>query len=163
MLADDSLFKVRGIANYQFGEPIGESLFPDGCVIEFSPSTGRIRRITYEGRLLATLRPSDGRFALTIWGARRLHQAVQPPRFRVVVPKDVAAFIARGRSVFAKHVLHVDPLLRAGDEVLVVDEDDRLVAVGMTPLSPQEILDLTRGVAVKVRHGIEKGGMEEAV
>jgi len=156
MLADDPLFKIRGIANYQFGIPVGESLFPDDCAIEFSPSTGRIRRISYKGKLLATLRPNDGRLALTLWGAKRLHQATAPPRLRVVIPNDVTPFISKGRSVFTKHVLRVDPLLRAGDEALVVDEQDHLIAVGVTLLAPQEILDLSRGVAVKIRHSLEK-------
>ena len=36
----------------------------------------------------------------------------------------VAEYIAMGKSVFAKHVLAVDPELRAGDEVFVVDQSE---------------------------------------
>jgi uncharacterized protein with predicted RNA binding PUA domain len=68
--------------------------------------------------------------------------------------KDVVSEIAKGRSVFARHVTEVDPRLRAGDEVLVVDEGDSLLAVGKAFLCPQEMLDLTRGVAVRIRHSI---------
>jgi uncharacterized protein with predicted RNA binding PUA domain len=106
--------------------------------------------------ILATIRAHDGMIVLTIEGGQRLHQSLLFPKRRVVIKKDVAHFIAKGRSVFAKHVSLVDSDLRAGDEVLVVDNKDTLLAVGKANLSPQEMLDLTRGVAVKVRHAIKK-------
>ena len=93
---------------------------------------------------------------LTIEGGQLLHQAAPFPKLRVVVQQEVTQFISEGRSVFARHVKSVDPQLRAGDEVLVVDEQDKLLAVGKAHLSPQEMIDLTRGVAVKTRHSIEK-------
>jgi len=150
----DPLFKARGIANYQFDEAIGEILFPDECQFQFSQRTGQIRRITLETTTLATIRPRDGRIALTISGGQRLREAAPAPRFRVVVAKEAAPLVAEGRSVFAKHVLQVDLRLRAGDEVLVVDEDDTLLAVGKAQLCPEEMLDLTRGVAVRTRHSV---------
>lgn len=106
--------------------------------------------------ILATIRAHDGMIVLTIEGGQRLHQALPFPRHRVVIQKDVSHFIAKGRSVFTKHVSSVDSDLRAGDEVLVVDSQDALLAVGKANLSPKEMLDLTRGVAVKVRHAIKK-------
>jgi uncharacterized protein with predicted RNA binding PUA domain len=124
--------------------------------VELSKRTGRLRRVTLSSKVLATIRANDGRIVLTIWGAQRLHQAVKYPRLRAVVHQDIAHFIAEGRSLFAKHVEEVDPQLRAGDEVLIVDVEDKLLAVGMAQLSPQEMLDLTRGVAVKTRHSIDK-------
>jgi predicted RNA-binding protein (TIGR00451 family) len=69
---------------------------------------------------------------------------------------EAAPLVAEGRSVFAKHVTQVDLRLRAGDEVLVVDEADSLLAVGKAFLCPEEMLDLTRGVAVRTRHSIKQ-------
>jgi predicted RNA-binding protein (TIGR00451 family) len=149
---DNPLFKVRGVANYQFGKDIGEALFPDECELKFSRQTGRIRYISYKGKLLAVIRARDGRIVLTFWGAKRLHQATQPPRYRVMISNEVSPFITKGRSVFAKHVIHVDPQLRARDEALIVEQDDTLIAVGKAYLCPQEMIDLTRGTAVRVRH-----------
>jgi predicted RNA-binding protein (TIGR00451 family) len=109
-----------------------------------------------DAQILATVRAHDGFLVLTIEGARRLHKAIPFPKLRVVVLQEVAQFISKGRSVFAKHVQMVDQQLRAGDEVLVVDGQDKLLAIGKATLSPQEMLDLTRGVAVKNRHSTEK-------
>ena len=93
---------------------------------------------------------------LTIEGGKRLHKTLSPPKLRVVTDQEVAKFIAEGRSVFAKHVKSVDPQIRAGDEVLVTDEEDKLLAVGKAHLSPREMVDLSHGVAVKTRHSIGK-------
>ncbi|MFX1319451.1 MAG: PUA domain-containing protein [Promethearchaeota archaeon] len=155
-LINERLYRVRGIANYQFRAAIGHIVFPDNCHVEISKSTRRIRRIFLDAQILATVRAHDGFLVLTIEGARRLHNALPFPKLRVVVIQEIAPFISKGRSVFAKHVKAVDPQLRAGDEVIVVDGQDRLLAVGRASLSPQEMLDLTRGVAVKTRHSTGK-------
>jgi uncharacterized protein with predicted RNA binding PUA domain len=151
-LIDEPLHRARGIANYQFDSPIGHRLFPDECTVEISKRTGNLRRILQGPTVLATIRAHDGRIVLTLAGAERLHQLSPFPRLRVVVKQDVTPFIAEGRSVFAKHVTKVDSQLRAGDEVLIVNENDELLAVGQAHLSPQEMLDISRGVAVKTRH-----------
>jgi len=149
---DDPLHRARGIANYQFDSPIGHLLFPDECIVELSKRTGNLRRVFQGETVLATIRAHDGRLVLTMAGAKRLHQLCPLPRLRVVVNQEITPYISKGRSVFAKHVINVDPQLRAGDEVLIVNENDELLAVGRAHLSPREMLDLTRGVAVNTRH-----------
>ncbi|MFW9830933.1 MAG: PUA domain-containing protein [Candidatus Thorarchaeota archaeon] len=153
---NEHLYRARGIANYQFSDTIGDQLFPDDCEVEISKRSGRLRQILRNSQVLATVRANDGRLVLTIAGAQRLHTLVAFPKLRVIVQQQVASFIGEGRSVFAKHVKDLDPRLRAGDEVLVVDEEDVLLAVGTAHLSPVEILDLSRGVAVKTRHSIKR-------
>lgn len=58
-----------------------------------------------------------------------------------------------GKTAFAKHVIEIDQELRAGEEVLVTDKADRLLATGQLLLSPVEILSLDSGAAVDVRVG----------
>ena len=83
-----------------------------------------------------------------------MHAHFPYPRHRVVVLDEVSEFIARGRSVFAKHVVDVDRKIRANDEVLVVNTKDELLATGRAVLSAFEMLEVERGVAVKVRQGV---------
>ncbi len=155
-MEDRMLRTVRVIADYQFGRGAGRILFPDTCKFVLSPTTGRIRQVKDGGVRIATLKADSGWFTLSIEGARRLHEAFEYPKLRVVVLKDVAEFIAQGKSVFAKHVVDVDPNIRANDEVIVVDEGDRLLATGRAVLSAKEMLEFSRGVAVSVRQGIKK-------
>ncbi|ADB57331.1 PUA domain-containing protein [Archaeoglobus profundus] len=157
MGVEEKLLKmVRVIADYQFGRGAGKALFPDKCKFVLSPTTGKVRQIKYEGVRLATLKADTGLFTLSIEGAKRLHRAFDYPKLRVVVLKDVAEFIAKGRNVFAKHVVNVDESIRANDEVLVVDEDDNLLATGRAVLSAREMMEFDRGMAVMVRQGIKQ-------
>lgn len=142
------------IADYQFGKGIGEALFPSE--VEFMTSrTGRVRQILYEGNRLATVRAEDGRLTLSIYGAVRIHRAREAPHYRVVMNEEAAPFIADGKNAFARHVVRVDPQIRAGDEVLLVDEDNRLIGAGKAMLSAEEMLSFTRGLAVDTRVGVD--------
>ena len=152
---NSSLRRVQTIADYQFGGGVGTGLFGEGCTFIFS-TTGRIRQILDGGVRLATIRASDGRLTLGIEGARRLHRLLPAPGYRVVIRDDVAEYVAQGKNAFAKHVIAADPAIRAGDDVLVVSGNDRLIACGAASVSGTEMLAFNYGVAVKVRQGSEK-------
>jgi uncharacterized protein with predicted RNA binding PUA domain len=72
-----------------------------------------------------------------------------------VASDDAAPFIVKGGNLFAKHVVSVDEEIRAGEEVLVVDSQDRLLATGTTVLAPEEMLQIKRGHAVQARKAAE--------
>jgi uncharacterized protein with predicted RNA binding PUA domain len=151
-LQDSARSRVQIIADFQFGKGAGEALFPEGCEVILS-RTGRVRQIMLRGKRLATVRAKDGRFTLGIDGALRLLSALRPPAYRVVASGDVAEFIRQGKNTFTKHVIAADPAIRAGDEVMVVDGEDQLLATGSAVLSGGEMLLFNYGVAVKVRQG----------
>ena len=153
--AHHELRRVRVIASYQFGNR-AERAFPRTIRITISPHTHKIRHIYNDGKLIATLRAKDGFLALTVEGGRALKRIFKPPKLRVRVMPGVEEFIRKGGNVFAKHVRSVDPKIRPGEEVLVVDSRDRLLAVGRTFFNAAEMLSFTVGVAVKVRHGADK-------
>jgi conserved protein with predicted RNA binding PUA domain len=151
-LQDNARSRVQIIADFQFGTGAGRALFPEGCEVILS-RTGRVRQISLDGKRLATVRAMDGRFTLGIDGARRLLSALLAPAYRVVVMGEVAEYIGQGRNAFAKHIVSADPAIRAGDEVLVVDGKDELLATGSAVLSGREMMLFNYGVAVKVRQG----------
>jgi predicted RNA-binding protein (TIGR00451 family) len=148
-----SLQKIRSVADYQLGKGAGKALFPDKVNIVLSRNTGRIRHIYLDNDLLATLRPTDGMFSLTLAGAKRLMRGVKPSRLLVKVQKDVEPFIANGKSVFAKHVVNADDEIRPQEEVIIIGENNRVLAVGKAVLTGKEIKAFKHGVAVKVRRG----------
>ena len=152
---NSSLRRVQTIADYQFGSGVGTGLFPEECTYIFS-TTGRIRQVLFGGVRLATVRASDGRLTLGIEGAKRLMTMLPAPEYRVVIRDDVAEFVAQGKNAFAKHVVAADPAVRAGDDVLVVAGNDRLIACGAAVVSGTEMLAFNYGVAVRVRQGSEK-------
>jgi predicted RNA-binding protein (TIGR00451 family) len=85
-----------------------------------------------------------------------LHENFAPPRLRVTVKPDSVEFNREGKNVFAKFVVDCDENLRPGDEVLVVDEQDKLVAIGRAVMTRAEMMAFDIGVAVRVREGIDR-------
>ncbi|AKB20172.1 PUA domain-containing protein [Methanosarcina sp. WWM596] len=148
----ERISKVRMIADYQFGKGTGKELFPDGSTFQLS-RTKRVRQVFYSGQRIVTARAKDGFFTLSIEGASIIHRLLPGKRLRVVVSEEAVPFVEAGKTAFAKHVIEIDPELRAGEEVLVTDKADRLLATGQLLLSPAEILSLDSGAAVDVRVG----------
>ncbi len=151
---ENPLKRIRSIADYQFGESAGKTLFPDNVTIEYSHSTGRIRYISLNGERIATLRPTDGLLSPSIVAARTVSEKLPNAHCFVTVQQEVAEFIAKGGDVFAVHVVNVDAEVHAKDEVVVRDERGKVLAVGRAFLSAAEMQAFKTGVAVKVRHSI---------
>lgn len=145
--------RIKMIADYQFGAGTGEGLFNEDVKIVKSRKTGKIRHIYDGDELIATLRASDGVYVLAREGARRLHQNLPYPKNRVVVNEDAEPFAREGKSIFAKFVINCDIDIHAKEEVLIVNEQDQLLAFGKSILNGKEILDFNTGQAVKTRKG----------
>ena len=153
---ENALSRIRSVADYQFGKGVGVKLFPENVDIVYSKATGRIRYVYFNGTRLATLRPTDGLLSLSITAAQLVAENRDVARCFVTVRNDVSEFIAVGGDVFAAHVVKADEEVRAKDEVIVVNDDGRVLAVGRALLSGMEMLAFKTGVAVKVRHGCAK-------
>ena len=154
------LERIRSVADYQFGKGVGAKLFPRNVEVHYSKRTGRIRYIYLNGKRLATLRPTDGLFSLSIEGAKRIvEKAANSAKCLVTVKNEVSKVIAEGGDVFAVHVVKADREIRTKDEVIVLDEHGRVLAVGRAILSGEEIESFKIGVAVKVRRGF----LEESI
>jgi len=150
--------KLRGVASYQFGDKVGSALFNRETKIVCSTRTGRIRHIYRRNQLIATLRPKDGYLALTPHGARLILSKLQKPPNLVIVSNDVADFIKVGGDVFAKHVVSADEELRPAEEVIVTDQGGVLLGVGRAVLTGHDMRFFKRGVAVKIRRGVDEIG-----
>lgn len=152
---DPLVERARSIADYQFGAGAGDALLAGGEVrIRASRKTGKIRNVHVGDDHVLSLRAEDGLYTLKLAGARRLHDAFEFPRARVVVGGDSVPFNREGRNVFAQFVEKCDPTLRPGDEVLIVDWSDNLLATGQLHLAPAELADFRKGLAVHVREGV---------
>jgi uncharacterized protein with predicted RNA binding PUA domain len=155
---EETLRRIRSVADYQFGRGVGQALFPRNVEVTFSRNTGRIRHIYLNRKRLATMRPTDGFFSLSIYGAKRIVERTPSADCYVVVQDDVTSFVAEGGDVFAAHIVRADDGIRSRDEVIVLDEGGEVLAVGRAVLSGEEMKAFKRGVAVKIRRGrMEEG------
>ena len=142
------------IIDYLFGKGISQTIPIDRLNFTLSKRTGKVKSVSLDDKLIATFR-SDGGIALTIHGAELL---VKNPKFAdncVVVKDEAKDFISIGRSVFAKHVLSCGDRIKPKSEVVIVDTDGNVIAVGKALLSAKMMRNFKSGVAVKVRKGIK--------
>lgn len=146
--------RVQATAAYQFGPQAADALLEGDVELETSKRTGRVRTVHADGEHVLSLRAHDGLFTLKLAGAQRIHAWLPRPALRLQVTEDSAGFNAQGKSVFTKFVLNCHKSLRPGDECLIVDSDDTLVACGQLLVSQGEALHMTSGMAAKVREGI---------
>ncbi|HVO77631.1 MAG TPA: PUA domain-containing protein, partial [Methanomassiliicoccales archaeon] len=145
---------VRAVSDYQFGKGVADVLLDGKIEIAKSKNTGKIRMVQVDGKHILSMRAPDGFFTLRPEGARKLKAALKSPALRVVVNDDSAQFNREGKNVFCGSVLDCDPGLVPMDEVMVVDKNDELIAVGRTILTRDEMLVMKKGMAVKVREGV---------
>ena len=150
---ETDLRRIRSIADYQYGAGAGVALFPETIKIEYSHSTGRIRYINLKGERIATLRPTDGLLSLSVSAAQTLTKNLPTAQCLVTVRQDIAKFVAQGGDVFAAHVIKADPEIHPKDEVIIQDEEGKVLAVGRAFLAAAEMAAFKTGVAIKVRHG----------
>lgn len=142
------------MVDYLFGRGVSRALPKKGFRIYYSRRSGRVKLVTLEGRIFATVKP-NGAMALSIYGASVL---VKSPKFRencVLVSDDVVQFVRGGRTVFCKFVKWAGKNIYPKSEVAVIDEKGRVVGVGLAVLNGKVMSQFATGAAVKVRRGIE--------
>jgi archaeosine synthase len=137
---------VRSVLAFQFGKEPADALMGDGgYAIGKFPYWKIMKDVpgSKEKVQLGMLTPERGMVSLTIEGA----EIVAGTGKNVVEMTD---FEMKG-NLFAIGVKNADPGIRPGDEA-VVTLNGNVVAVGVAAMSGREMVDLKRGIAVKIRH-----------
>ena len=144
-----ALRHALGIIEWCWGRGVREALPLDRVEVHHSRSTGRMREILLDHEV-AFIVGNDGLPHFTMAGGRWVQRLAPRPSYRVVAHADAVPFLREGRSLFSRHVVGADPAVPPGAYVLVVDEQDRLHAVGRAILAGSEMGRFSRGVAVRV-------------
>lgn len=142
--ADNDYQKISDVSKYWFGV----NIFEKTDKIRVSRKTNKIREVNEKGKVVASFRANDFMILLHE-GSRRLFDLTKS--HRVVVKNDVSPFIKEGKSAFAKHVIKADEKIIPGQQVIVVNQKNQLLASGEALMNAKEMLDFDRGVAVQVR------------
>ena len=137
---------MRATADFQFGPGAGKLLIPDGAKLGGKPYRQIIGRIDKEQ--VCSFIADVGSISLTLSGARLLTPLKQY-WVRLDAPK------VKGGSIFAVGISEADLDIRPGDEVIILNNDDLVIAVGKSEMSGREMCELSRGRAVTVRHKLE--------
>ena len=138
-LPDLRLLKYRAHADFYFGPGAGEALLEGKIVV-------RGREIQDEAKKPLASWTINGSMALSMDGAKRLERLG-----RYIV--RIGDFLPRG-SLLAPGVVEADEQIRPGDEVIVLGE--KAFGVGRARMSGWEMVASKRGVAVDIRHIVER-------
>jgi 7-cyano-7-deazaguanine tRNA-ribosyltransferase len=157
------LARVKAVSDYQFGKGAGALLLDGKVELVKSKNTDKIRNVLVNGEHVLSMRAPDGFFSLRPPGARRLMRGFAPPRLRVVVEDDSEPFNREGKNVFCHFVKDCDPEAVPGDEVIVVNKKDDMLAIGRALMLREEMLSFKGGLAVRVREGIKLCALERAL
>ena len=134
---------VRATADYQFGVGAGNVLVPEDAKLKGKPY--RLILCSIDGEQICSYVAESGTLSLTLAGGRLLM-----PLNRYWVRLDVPRI--KGGSIFAVGVEEADHSIRPGDEVIVINKSNDVIAVGRSEMSGREMCELKRGRAVNVRH-----------
>jgi archaeosine synthase alpha-subunit len=137
---------VRATADFQFGSGAGKILVPENAKLGGKPYRQIVCRI--EKEQICSFIASSGSLSLTLSGAKLL-----APLNRYWVRLDVSQ--VKGGSIFAVGINEADQEIRPGDEVIIINNDNEVIAVGKSEMSGREMCELSRGRAVSLRHKLE--------
>ncbi|TFG26140.1 hypothetical protein EU528_14925 [Candidatus Thorarchaeota archaeon] len=138
---------LRATADFQFGSGAGKLLVPENAKLGGKPYRQIVCRIDKDQ--ICSFIADTGSISLTLSGGRLL-----APLNQYWVRLDVSQ--VKGGSIFAVGITEADPQIRPGDEVIIINNDDKVIAVGKSEMSGREMCELNRGRAVSLRHKLEE-------
>ncbi len=151
---------LRDLILYHYGNEsikIFDYLDLSKIKICYSANTRRLRGIIYDNKVLATIRASDFTLIPHISLGIFLHQVLPYPKWRVVIANEIVEDILNeGHTIFARHIICGDPRIRPYDEILIVNEDDELIAVGRALVDYETMITSIYGGAVQIREKVDR-------
>ncbi len=135
---------VRSILRFQFGKEAADRIMDDDTYAIGKYPYWKLLRNKVQ---LGMISEERGMFSMTLDGARILAECG-------VACVDMMDFELKG-NLFAVGVTGADPSIRIGDEAVVL-KNGMVVGVGVAMMSGREMVDLRRGIAVKIRHKLKE-------
>ncbi|MEM4293524.1 MAG: phosphoadenosine phosphosulfate reductase family protein [Thermoplasmata archaeon] len=146
----------RKILDKQFGPGTGVALFPKGkvAVLNPVPSIDKMYEVVMDGQIVAAVRydiRNGWQMLMRMEGAFRIAKFLA--KNYVVADEGAVEPILNGSNLMAAGVLEAEESITEGDEVIVLDNLRRPLAVGVARMDAQEMKKEgeRKGVAVKVR------------
>jgi archaeosine-15-forming tRNA-guanine transglycosylase len=163
-VSEEDLKRLELMLLYYFGRyavDILKYLDVNKLEVCLSKTTSRPRAFLYCKNLFVSVRASDFHLIPHKPLAILLHRVLPFPKRRVVVVNEMTDDILKGHTVFAKHIILADETIRPFEEVLVVNEDDKLIGLGRALLDYETMITSTYGAAVQIREKVVDGENNE--
>ncbi|MEA2071901.1 MAG: DUF5591 domain-containing protein [Asgard group archaeon] len=137
------MLKVQLLADYQFGQGVGEKLFPVTC--ELQGNSPHPLRIVKNGEHMGVIHPRTGRFNLSLASGELLAE----------IGKHTVTFEGKslkGSTLFGIGVAEADPSIRPNDPVVIITKDKTVLAVGKALVAGVDMIHPNSGPVVDLKH-----------
>ena len=122
--------------------------------------TKRVNNILLDGDHIFSQRLTDGGLSFTNEGAKWVHKLMEEENSMpvVVIDRDAEPFIRDGRNVMHGFVIRSVGSPKNGLPCLITNDHGDLVGHGIAQCGSKEMIAFRKGIAVKVRGGINLEG-----
>jgi phosphoadenosine phosphosulfate reductase len=161
---DYDIVKIRDLADRQFGGGCGDLLLPRStiAVLSRSPALDRMDEIVSNGEIVGAIFfdvPKGDKLILRPPAADRM---LSKMKGKVVADAGALPSIGDGSNLMGPGVVSADESVEVGDEVAVLTPDGEVHATGVARKSGREMMERSRGVAVKVRWATDEKSKKAA-
>ncbi len=151
---DHDIQLIRSILDRDYGEGAGRAVIPDGHVVILNkaPSLDRMDEVVIDGAVIASFRYDMGsgwKFVARMQGAYRIGKHFS--KGYVVCDPEAVRFIRESKNLMAPGVVDADHDIKFGDEIIIITPDREIIATGMAKMTGPEMVESTKGVAVRTR------------
>ena len=145
---------LRDTLDRDYGEGAGNAVIPDDHIVILSkaPSLDRMDEVVIDGEVIASFRYDMGsgwKFVARMQGSYRIGKHYS--KGFVVCHPDAVKFVQESKNLRAPGVVDADPDIKFGDEIIIVTPDRKVIATGMAKMTGPEMVESTKGVAVRTR------------
>ncbi len=138
--------RIHAITDYQFGKNISFLMFPDKYSIIGKPNRNSL--VVKNKKLMGVIQRLTGQLSLTIETAKILAEKKQ---YYI----QFEGTELKGSTLFAVGVKDADPQIRPTDAIVIIDENNKLVAVGQAITAGRDMLTMTSGQVAKIKQKIK--------
>ncbi|NHJ39758.1 MAG: hypothetical protein FK731_06965 [Asgard group archaeon] len=138
--------RIHAITDYQFGKNISFLMFPDKYSIIGKPYRNSL--VVKNKKQMGVIQRLTGQLSLTIETAKILAEKKQ---YYI----QFEGTELKGSTLFAVGVKDADPQIRPTDAIVIIDENNKLAAVGQAITAGRDMLSMTSGQVAKIKQKIK--------
>jgi len=146
---------IKKVVDFQFGEDLGNHVIPENKIILLNKTSyiDRMDEIIFDGKIMGYIRfsPLDMKWEFV----PKLPIARLLWKFHckkwIKIDNRAAQAVISGKNLLVPGILDCDKEIVEGDHVVIVNEQEEVVAVGTAKMKGEDMKKRTRGLAVKIR------------
>ena len=143
---DQTLRFLKAVADFQFGEGVGDILFTENISIYGRKELGF--KVSRNNQHLVTFNPSRGLLNLSLQAASLMYEEALN---KVIFDGEKI----EGSTIFAKGIIEASSDIRAGDEVIILNSKGIIIGIGTSYLSGEVLKIMQKGKGISIRKKVK--------